>query len=919
MKQHIKESSVATMPESNAKSKADVEAEQAQRDYESTMCFWVLCFGLLLLVIGVFILPYDHRYFVGQHIHDDDDDDAFNHYHAHSDDDDDDDNSHHYFYHYARDGDAKINTESLPHEELLAREYLGTHARYRGCESDEHREELRTAAEDLVLDTQKMHNLGKSWWPESLQVPSARVEFDEFEGTVHFSIEAPYLPRDAAYVASFEPFQDKHGAAWTEKKTLLHVPNACQSARGVKFDSNDEQYNALWAHSPNALYNANSVPATITKFGSYRTYNGWTLNATKCSSVRYSLHTTAEKLKQCASSASGESLVTFSNNGVLAAVAGVLWLNLVWPQEGGKSVGYAQWPFSFSLYVDTFESKVSIVDIEGQHYTALTAYAPTSDALKIKERVQLAQQLAAKAKQSDDTLRAVSEMDLKVGRLCWRTYTTLVGAWFSAAEDEKFFGINRTLDTTLHQRRALRLRLRTTSAADAAALAVSKTEEASLEQKASRMAPTYAVVGLVPSLRGQLDVDDYGHFSIVQADFERGAQNATLVCVTHGSEIECHREWTLVLMPKTPELYEDSFEVRMCEKNAATKKCDVAHPDHRVRVDVAVTDPSLDVAEVKQMQIELSSHLNSAASSNLNEFRGGDRVCMQAYAVGPPILMQSIDLRMVGASLCVPNKRDSNEHAPLPTRTQLAGVAGSIQDYLRQETLPGTGCESLSHWIHLHGADLSAKERDIVRTRYAPTLHEPGSYGSWSTALCFNASSIFVDNTRSKVHRVVQFFQAEVVAVPTEKRRHNKHSFNAAEHRTFSAYAAAAAELGTRNATDAAAHRSQCLAAALDARFETLTSPQLGKMLRQLDARQKITRFVSGQYDVRPMSERERKLYNIHENTTLTLFIIIGLVGGLMTCAFVLCFISNRRVSHKKTAHKTSDSGAQSDDDEESF
>lgn len=871
------------------------EIERSRRDYESTMCFWVFCFGLFLLVIGIFFLPYGHSHGVlgEHHTHHDDDDDSYDHYHGTgSQDDDDDDSGAH--YHYAQLA-APAATPKLPHTDVMKTDYLGKHPSYRACESDADRQELRTATEELVLSEAAVHGAERGkWWPASIEPPTARVEFNEMSGTIEFSVEAPYLSRDAAYVVSFEAFEG--GDAWKSKSDLLHQPTQCQSSPPfAQGKEPKETYAALWAHAPNAMYDPALMPRDVTTRGAYRVANGWSVNATKCSRVKYALSTTPQQLSACVGK-DKSSLVTFASNGALASVGGTLWLNLVWPE--GDDVGFVRWPFTFTLYVDTFESKVSIVDVNSDTHTSRTAYNPTSDALAVKSRIETAQRLAAKAAASGSK-KAVNEVDLQVGVLCWRTFTSLVGTWFNAADDEKFFGINRTLDTTLHQRRALRLRLRTTNAADAAALLASQqTPLEQLAEKAAHMTPIYDVVGLVPSFSGELDEDNYGHFSVVKADFERDADKPVVQCALHGTEMECHRDWTLVLIPKTPELYQDSFEVRMCDASPtadADVKCSVAEPQHRVRIDVAVTDPSLDVADVKEMQIELSSHLNSAASKKLKEFRGGDRVCMQAYAVGPSALMQSIDLRLVGASICAPNARTGNERAPLPQRKDRTGEAASIQEYLLQEAAANTGCDSLSHSIHLYGADLTKKERRIVDQRYAPTLHEPGSYGSWSTALCFNASSIFVDATNSNVQRVTQFFEAEIVAVPTEKRRHNKHAFSAAEHRTFSAYAAAA--LSQPKASETAQHRAQSLQAALDERFDMLTSPQLGQMLRSLDAKNKITRFVSGKYDVQPASERERRLHNVNENTSLWLLLLIGLIGGLVACAFVLCCLTNRRIA----------------------
>src|SRR5690606_5007443 len=101
-------------------------------------------------------------------------------------------------------------------------------------------------------------------------------------------------------------------------------------------------------------------------------------------------------------------------------------------------------------------------------------------------------------------------------------------------------------------------------------------------------------------------------------------------------------------------------------------------------------------------------------------------------------------------------------------------------------------------------------------------------------------------------------------------------------------------DVATANADDVE-HLAQSVRVALDANFETLTSPQLGRMLRSLDAKDRLPRFVTAQFDVTPATQLERQLHNVNESTAAWTLGAILVLGAALACALGLCCMMNRR------------------------
>jgi len=869
------------------------EVYAAREKADSTLCCWMVVAVFAVILVGVVAIPNESGLVNRPHENDNDDDGwSF----TKSDDDDDDDGSKsHRLVVAAAPVAAKLvsrapkggvnlaSAESvvLSHDSVLHSDYLGVHPKFVGCHADEDHISLK-AASTLSLDESAVagyfvdsqnHEASKY-----VNTPTAKVAFDEEAGTIVFTVDVPYLPLDAAYLLSFEPFTNS-GDRVASKSDLLHAPGGCQNLPPLK---GTEKYVDVWAHSPNAFYNASAIPrAVTTRGGAYATANGWKFTPTSCARGKYTWATKVHTLKHC-TSADGAILVAVdASSKNVAVVSGTLWLNLLWPNgNDGENIRYMQWPFSFALYVDTFESKIGIIDSVRRTNSILRADADS------KVKIAAAQKAAAAVVVSGAASEALPFIGVQ-----WTTFTTLVDSWFTPEHDGE--------NTTVSDSRGLRIRVRVTS--------TSTTSETDMSI-AAKYAPKNTVSAIVKTLDlPTTKTATYGEFKVEHVPI---AGDTEIQCVRDSSRVECYHNVTFLLTPNYIEVYQGSFDVYLCSDGV---NCEILNVDHSIHIDVAVTDPSADIEEVDQLQISVSAHLNSASAARLDEnaaaFDGGDRVCIQSYAVGPPQLTQSIDLRTISAWLCADDKPESKEESPaLPTLldSKLTDSDEFVpQKYLKSRATPSTGCSSRKHRIQLVGSK-DKQESEIVALHYGVTVHEPGSYGSWSTAVCFNSSTIFYDSAGNSVHRPHQYVQTEVVAVPTEKRRHthktavNVIASSRTQHRAFLSLSLAAetsVEEKTPHSLDAIS-RVKSIQDSLAPSFEILTSPELGKMLQTLDANGKLSRFNGVSIEVTPHTRRERQLHNVRESTALWMSAYILIIGIIIACPVIWCFIvRNPRVT----------------------
>ena len=892
------------------------------------------------------------------------------------------------------------------------KEWLGTSKGHDVCDNDAERVHLRAVA------AQASHSSAEpdlSEWR-----PSAHVLLDEQAGEIEFVVEAPYVAADGAFVATFEDVSDNNlGAAWARGDDFLHKPGTCQSSapmtasnKGVTQAHQEE----LWAHAPSALYDG-----AFSRSALRRGANGWRPHPISCSRFSMHMRSTAQHLAQCVNSDGRTAPVAFAATQDAVSVSGTLWLHFVRPtrsrsssssnNNGGNddddtpSIEAYSWPFSFTITIDQYESKVTITDVpdadlrrDNPSHSAVAAKkrggggGGDDDAFNLEAHMRAIEAGKLLSAVDDDILSdsevrnphesvaAHSQRDLLLSlhasqRLKWITHSSLLQTWFSPAGDERVFGGKSALqETELQKTRAMRLQFESTSVTSVRSF-VEATSNLALSDDAllahiAKSAPTFRIVALEAlfKIAAERDADDagsgvafddessdnylsFGRFRLAEADFvpqswRLGAPTCrtlkgTRTSVTELTHVACTRNFTLVLLPRSHELYEGAFEVKLCNNNN-NKQCGAKTPDHRVRFDLAITDPSADMQDVKALQTEITSHLNTAATHQIHEdaFEGGDRVCMQTYAVGPPALMQSIDVRTIAAWLCVDDDKQVNRdpteyaHAPHnPRRIELEKLRDSLGPsssssssssskkkgkkskasristraaYLSTQASATSGCLARHHHIQLYGTPPAdsplnkytlQKARNISVQVYQPTVHEPGAYGSWSSALCFNASTVFVDERGNSVHRTRYYFQSEVAILPTEKRRHNHATqlgddgapqFN---HRTFGLFERAAR-------SDSARLDEHVERIARDVRTPPaqLTSEQLGKMLGKLDATQHLDRFHTAKFNVKVGTSRtERYLYHHSTGADIWVVLVVVVLAFVFACCCLGLLYQRRR------------------------
>ena len=206
---------------------------------------------------------------------------------------------------------------------------LGLNANHRHCEN----------SHDVALLYSKEHLN-----PDEI-TPVIELELDEATGSVEFSVEVYYLPRDAYYQISIgtrcfsRPFDE---TAEPDTDTVLSQTRS-------------------WGHAPNALYTNALNNSDL--FGAYYVdpETGWKLEARGCSHVIYRAKFSAEQLVNYC----GVDYADGSTFGV-RALSSLVNVQLAEIDGGGFD-----WPAPFSLYVDSMDSSVLL------HQTAVSAIPST--------------------------------------------------------------------------------------------------------------------------------------------------------------------------------------------------------------------------------------------------------------------------------------------------------------------------------------------------------------------------------------------------------------------------------------------------------------------------------------------------------------------------------------------------------------
>lgn len=203
--------------------------------------------------------------------------------------------------------------------------------------------------------------------------PSLELYFDEEKGTVHFTVEMPYIAFDARYIISFDPIE--HAA---------EEPLLCSS----NFDRNITA-GPLWTHAPNANYRG-----AFTSKKDYAAYytapdSKWLARSAGCSHVKYAATFSVDELAHCADS-DGRFAVAATQQSIgeersSVSLIGVVWVSLLQPNENSvgekdtleNAVVAAKWAHPFSITVDARESKIMLVDSANGGIRRRIAHTPT--------------------------------------------------------------------------------------------------------------------------------------------------------------------------------------------------------------------------------------------------------------------------------------------------------------------------------------------------------------------------------------------------------------------------------------------------------------------------------------------------------------------------------------------------------------
>lgn len=209
------------------------------------------------------------------------------------------------------------------------------------------------------LSTEKIPDL-------SMLHPALNLHVDEEEGTIHFSVEVPYIPFDARYIISFDPIE--HSA---EK------PLSCSS----NYDLDDAEKNTtnkrtnIWGHAPNANYR--DAFSSKKEYPAYYSspHSKWLAQASGCSHVKYGATFTVSELTQCADAddnyAIGLSQLATGIESSAVSMVGIVWVSLLQPSTDSQLPGHdtletaivvAKWAHPFSLTIDERDSKIILAD-----------------------------------------------------------------------------------------------------------------------------------------------------------------------------------------------------------------------------------------------------------------------------------------------------------------------------------------------------------------------------------------------------------------------------------------------------------------------------------------------------------------------------------------------------------------------------
>ena len=226
----------------------------------------------------------------------------------------------------------------------------GGNGNHKHCESGR---EVAQLATDKIPDLSTLH-------------PALNLHIDEEEGTIHFTVEVPYIPFDARYVISFDPIE--HSA---------ENPLTCSSNYEGELNSTEQHSKKanIWGHAPNANYR--DAFSSKKEFAAYYSspQSKWLPQASGCSHVKYGATFTVSELTECSDGegnfAIGLSQLATSIESSAVSMIGIVWVSLLQPSSDSQLPGQdtlenavvvAKWAHPFSLTIDERDSKIILAD-----------------------------------------------------------------------------------------------------------------------------------------------------------------------------------------------------------------------------------------------------------------------------------------------------------------------------------------------------------------------------------------------------------------------------------------------------------------------------------------------------------------------------------------------------------------------------
>lgn len=235
--------------------------------------------------------------------------------------------------------------------------------------------------------------------------------------------------------------------------------------------------------------------------------------------------------------------------------------------------------------------------------------------------------------------------------------------------------------------------------------------------------------------------------------------HSELRCVPHGNgTAECAQQWDLTTRrAESAAAHEERHLLRFYASE--TEADAAALPDLIVHVDVAVPTGTHDERQWRDALGELRAHVSlhgaDAAEQRQKEtvYEGGERACLQSYVVAPQSVLESVDVDMLDAWLCLDERSDEEVKADVSVHRH---------------------CDTQRRWTRLL-ADGAEPSDDVtpphVRRHYNASVHDPGSFGVWASTLCFAVDARFMDGGGESVLRQRQVFQARIGVRPVPPRR----------------------------------------------------------------------------------------------------------------------------------------------------